>query len=155
MLKSRSIISHHVVWSWDVLGHCTVAVKALVGALEMAQSRTRSLRHSGSFVEAADCRSVVCSNAKSGIANVVVVGHDGKLGEDASMFQVAVGHVPGEVGGGHETRLYLWRKGCPPYISCAVGIIVDSSHPGLGSIGGSKKSGLLGNNLSQVSGSAR
>ena len=154
MLKSRSIISHHVVWSWDVLGDCTVAVEALVGALEMTQLRTRSFRHGGSFDEAADCRSVVCSNADGGIANVVVVGHDGKLGEDASMLQVTVGHVSGDVGGGHETRLHFWRKGCPPHVSCSVRIVVDPSHPGLGSIGGSKKGRLLGNNLSQVSGSA-
>ena len=86
VLESRRIISHHVVWSWDVLGNCTVAVEALVGGLEMTQSRARSLRHSGSFGEAADCRSVVCSNAESGIANVVVVGHDGKLGEDTSVL---------------------------------------------------------------------
>ena len=66
------------------------------------------MRHSGSFVEAADCRSVVCSNAKGGIANVVVVGHDGKLGEDASMFQVTVGHVPGEAASVVPRRVGSW-----------------------------------------------
>ena len=87
MLESRSIISHHVVWSWDVLGHGAVAVETLVGTLEVAKSRAWSLCHGGAFVlKAADGWSVVCSNAERGIANVVVVGHDGELGEDTSMF---------------------------------------------------------------------
>ena len=154
VLQSRSIVSHHVVWSWDVLGNCTVAVEALVGALEVTQSRAWSFRHGGAFDEAADCRGVVCSNADGGIANVVVVGHDGKLSEDASMLQVAVGYIPGEVGGGYKTRLDFWRKRGLPYVSCSLRIVVDSSHSGLGSIGGSQKGRLLGNNLSQVSGSA-
>ena len=77
VLQSRSVISHHVVWSRDVLGNCTVTVEALMGALEVTQSRAWSFRHGGALDEAADCRGVVCTNADGGIANVVVVGHDG------------------------------------------------------------------------------
>ena len=48
-----------------------------MGALEVTQSRAWSFRHGGALDEAADCRGVVCTNADGGIANVVVVGHDG------------------------------------------------------------------------------
>ena len=69
-------------------------MELLLSTLEVAESRAWSLCHGGSFVASTDSRSVVCSNAKCGIANVVVVGHDGKLGENACMLKVAVGHVP-------------------------------------------------------------
>ena len=70
------------------------------------------------------------------------------------MLQVDVGYVPGEVGGGQKTRLDFWRKGGSPYVSCTIRVVVDPSHSGLGSIGGSQKGRVLGNNLGQVSGSA-
>ena len=77
VLEARSIVSHDVVRSWDVLGDGTVAVESLVCALEVAEAWSGALGHCGSLVHAAHGRSVVCPDSQSGVADLMIVGHNG------------------------------------------------------------------------------
>ena len=52
MLKTRSIVRHHVVRPWEVLGDGAVAVLALERALEMTETGARPVDGGGTLPHA-------------------------------------------------------------------------------------------------------
>jgi hypothetical protein len=64
------------------------------------------------------------------------VTDDGQLGEQASLFEVTVGDLPGRVCLRHKLGLDIVREWEPPDVSLPRGVKVDTSHTNFGGIGG-------------------
>lgn len=81
-------------------------------------------------------------------------GHQVDLGENAGLFQVAVGDGPVEVFEGDQVSLDVSRERVAPDVALAGVVEVDASHAGLGCVRGSQEGRFLWHHFGEVSRSA-
>jgi hypothetical protein len=129
-----------------------VAVLSLMGAGVVAQVGSRAITGDGPFVDASNSRGVVRGVGDSGVAEVLLASHEGDLGQQAGLLQIAVRYSSCGVIRGDEPGLHFLGKRVPPNIALSMGIEVDPTHAGLRSIGGANKGRDLWHDLGKVSG---
>ena len=100
MLHAGGVVTHDVDRSWEVEGDVAIAVGTLMGAGDVAQEGGRAVVGQGSFGDARDGRGVVAAVSDGGVGDVVGERHQGGLGHERAVFEVAVGDGSREVGGG-------------------------------------------------------
>jgi hypothetical protein len=130
-----------------------VAVLALMGAGVVAEMGSRSVASDSAFGDSRDSWGVVGAVCQGGISDVMVVADDGDLGEQSSLFEVAIGHSSGRICLRHESGLDVVWEWVSPDVPLPQGIKVDTSHTDLGGISGSNEGRSLGNHFCEVSGS--
>jgi hypothetical protein len=150
VLQAGGVIRHDVVESCEESCQVAVAVETLVGAAEVAQEGGWAIAGHGAFADARDSWGVVAAVGDGGVANVMRGGHEGDLPEEACLLEVTVGDRAGEVVGGYEPVLEVFRVRETPYEGAPSGIEVDAPHAHLGSIGRAQEGRLLGDDLSKV-----
>ena len=112
LLHARCVVSHRVHRPRKVGGQVTVAVLALVGALDIAEVRSCFVAGDGPFGHARHGGRVITTVGDGGVPHIVVRSHDHDLAYLASMLEVTVGDVACRVVGGHQSPLdLLWGKG--------------------------------------------
>ena len=77
--------------------------------------------------------------------------HDVGLGDESSMFKVAVSDKARGVVKGHQVVLDVSHEWLLPDVRVLKGVKEHTSHAWFGSVSGSQQCGLLGDNLSEVS----
>jgi hypothetical protein len=153
MLEARAVVCAGVEGSGNVGGQVAVAVFSLVVARELAQQRGRAEFGDGSFAIAGDGGSVVAKVFERGVADVEQVCHHVQLGEHGRLLEVAVGDGARGIVGGHDGGLDVDREGVAPVVGLSVGTVEDTSHTGLGGVGGAQSKRTLSNYFCQVRGS--
>jgi hypothetical protein len=140
LLHARGVVGRGVLRAWDVSRDVVVSVGPLVVAGQLAEVCCWSRGGHGSFLDTGHSRGVVAEVFQSGIAHGVAVSHDISLGNEACVFQIAVGDVARGIGGADEGCLDVRWEGMSPVVPLARVVEVDASHASLGSVCGSNQS---------------
>jgi len=137
MLQARGGVGHGVGESWDESDQVAVAVDALVLAGKPAEvGGSRVARHRP-LPEARDSGSVVAGIREGRVADVMGMGHDVGLAQDASLLEVTVGDLPRGVVEGDQVALDVRRKGGTPDVGFSLGVEEHPTHSRFGCVGGS------------------
>lgn len=105
MLQSRSVISHAVFSPGKVEASVAVPMQALVRAGEVAQLGGGPFGGDSTLCESRDRRGVVRAVGQRRVADVIMVGHDVQLSEQAGLLEVTVGDAARRVLLRHEFGL--------------------------------------------------
>ena len=150
VLEARGIVRHDVGTPWDEEVRLAVLVLPLVGTGIVAEVGRGPVGGDRSFQHPRQGGGVVSPVRDGGVANVVVVSHEGGLGQQTSLLKVAVGDVALGIVSRDQLRLDVLGERFPPEVALAGAVVVDSTHPSLSRIGGSQEGRFLGDDFGQV-----
>ena len=151
VLEARRVICHNVQVSWEVVGEVAVAMFPLVSAGKVAEVGCGSITGHRALVDTRDGGRVVGEVDKDGVACVVCRHYQVNLGEEARLFEVAVGDGTLRVVEGYEAALDIRRESLAPDVGSPEGE-VDATHARFGRVGGTQETRILGDNLGEVLG---
>lgn len=99
VLQAGGVVGHDVDLSWEVEGDMVVSMEALVLASPVAEVGCGAVTGYRALSNPGDGGRVVRAICDGRIPDVVRVGHEGHLAEQAGVFEVTVGDsAPGVVG---------------------------------------------------------
>ena len=150
MLKTRGVVTHDIIRTRNVEAGEAVAVEALMGSGQRAEVGWSLVAGDSTTAQTREGRRVVSARAQSGIANVVLLSHDGCLTEGSSVFEITVGDVPTGIVSGDETGLDVSRVGLTPEEGRTRRVEVDPTHACLRGVSCTEKGRILGHNLGQM-----
>lgn len=153
VLETGSVVCHPIGISGDEAGHMAVAVLALVRACIVAEVGRRPVAGDGATADPGHRWGVIRQVGQGGIPHRMSGCHEGHLGQQASVLQVAIGDGSSGVVFGHQVVLDLLGEGVPPKERLACVVEVHAAHSGLGSVRRTEQGRLLRNYLGKVSGS--
>ena len=150
VLQARGVVGHDVGTSWDEEVCLAVPVLPLVGTGIVAEVGRGPVGGDRSFQHPGQGGGVVSPVRDGGVAHVVVMSHEGGLGQQASLLKVAVGDVALRVVSRDQPRLDVLGERFTPEVALTGAVVVDSAHPSLSRIGRSQESRFLGDDFGQV-----
>ena len=150
VLEARDIVRHDVGTPWDEEVCLAVAVFSLVGTSVVAEVGSRAVGGDRSFQHSGQGGGVVSTIGDSGIAHVMEVSHEGGLGQETGLLEVAVGDVTPGIVGRDQPGLDLSRERLTPKVALAGAIVVDTSHTSFRRISGAQEGRLLRHDLGKV-----
>ena len=143
VLQAGGIVGHCVGLPWDVLGHMTVAVLALVLSRKDALLGRRSVGGNCFLVHLGFSRGVVHEGGNGDAADRVSHGNGAHLGKDAGVLDVTVHDGAVLVVCRHEFVLDFRREHHLPHMGVSLCAVAHSSHASLGGISGAQTTRIL------------
>ena len=101
VVQAGGVVSHGVSHPGNEEGLVAVPMLTLMHAGEVAEMSGRAVGGDSAFVHTRERRGVVSSIEDSGVAHVMMLGHDVKLGQLACLLEVTVGDLSSRVREGH------------------------------------------------------
>ena len=155
VLQARGVVCHDVGTSWDEEVCLAVAVFSLVSTGVIAEKGSRPVRGDRSLQHSRQGGGVVSPIGDGGVADVVMVSHEGGLSQETGLLKVAVGDVTPGVVGRDQPGLDLSRERLTPEVALAGAVVVNTPHPCLCRIRGAQEGRLLRHDLGKVGGAVR
>ena len=152
VLQARGVVCHDVGTSWDEEVCLAVAVFSLVSTGVIAEKGSRPVRGDRSLQHPGQGGGVISPVGDGGVADVVVVSHEGGLSQEAGLLKVAVGDVTVGIVSRYQPGLDLSRKRLTPQVALAGAVVVDTPHPRLCGISGAQECRFLRHDLGKVGG---
>ena len=121
-----------------------------MSTLVVAEASSWAFTGGGAFLHARDSWGVVSPIGQGGIPDWLKVCHEGELGQDPSVLQVAVSDGASGVLSGDQEGLDFGGKRGSPHKGLSLSVVEDPSHACLGRVGCSQEGRLLGDQLGQV-----
>ena len=125
VLQARGVVGHDVGTSWDEEVSLAVSVFSLVSTGVIAEKGCRPVRGDRSLQHPGQGGGVISPVGDGGVADVVVVSHEGGLSQKTGLLKVAVGDDTRGVVGRDQPGLDLRGEGLTPEVALTGAVVVD------------------------------
>ena len=148
LLETRGVVGHDIVRTGEVPREVAVPMLPLVEGLHKAELGSWAVVRDSPFVNARLGGCVVREVADGRIGKLMGGGHEACLGDEATVFEVAVGDRAARIVSTDHLSADVLREGATPDEGLASGVEVQTSHANLGGVRRAQERRFLGNNLS-------